>query len=562
MEAEALRDEFATELEIQHALADPVAFIAKNDPDTMYHHTAMQQPDKKQFMEAMAKEINDHESRGHWDIILRKDVPKGTKVLKAVWSMKRKRRIDTREVYKWKARLNIHGGQQEYGVNYWETYAPVAQWSSIRLFMTIAIMKNWHMKQADFTLAYLNAEADGDLFMEIPVGFHVDGDRKRHVLKLRRNLYGSKQAGRVWNIYLDKYLKENGWTPSIIDPCVYYKGTCIMLLFTDDTLLIGPDEAEIEHHLEELGDQFDLTNQGTVDEYLGLKITRSPDGKVTIAQPQLIDSILEDLSFQKGTKGLSTPAIASQRLERDQAGEDFNGDFHFRSVIGKLNYLEKSTRPDLSFAVHQVARFTHEPKQSHAKAIRRICRYLVRTRDKGIILDPKEESFTCYADADFGGLFNKDTAADDRTTAKSRTGFIIAFSGCPIIWTSRLQTETALSSTEAEYIALSSAARELIPLMHLITEAREHGVPISYSTPTVHCRLFEDNIGAIELAKVPKMRPRTKHINVKYHHFREFVTNGKIRLLHIETENQPADLLTKALGDSAFMHLRKKIMGW
>jgi hypothetical protein len=216
----------------------------------------------------------------------------------------------------------------------------------------------------------------------------------------------------------------------------------------------------------------------------------------------------------------------------------------------------------MAFAVHQCARFSANPRVSHAKAFRRIAKYLHGTANKGIILEPNGQSFESYVDADFCGLWNPQTAMNDAMTSKSRTGFVINYAGCPLTWASRLQTETALSTTEAEYMALSENTRVLLPIMDLLEEGMKHGVPVHTTEPTVRCRIFEDNAGALELANVPKMRPRTRHINQKYHHFRAHVKSGRLKVLQVATENQLADQFTKGLGLGLFLSLRMRVMGW
>jgi hypothetical protein len=224
-------------------------------------------------------------------------------------------------------------------------------------------------------------------------------------------------------------------------------------------------------------------------------------------------------------------------------------------------YLEKSTRPDIAYAVHQCARFASDPKVEHAKAVRWIGRYLRGTRDKGIILKPLEQSFECFVDSDFAGNWDP-TDTIDPATAKSRSGFVIKYAGCPIVWASKMQTEVALSTTEAEYIALSTALREIIPLMSLLKEMQAEGFAVTVTKPQVHCRVFEDNSGAIELATVHKTRPRTKHLNVKYHHFRHHVDSGEIEIASIKSDEQQADLLTKPLSEELLERHRLRIMGW
>ena len=199
-------------------------------------------------------------------------------------------------------------------------------------------------------------------------------------------------------------------------------------------------------------------------------------------------------------------------------------EFHYCSVIGKLNFLEKSTRPDISVSIHQCARFSESPKKSHAEAVKRIGRYLLATRDKGLMIHPNEDwHFDCWVDADFAGNWRQADTHIDPIMSKSQSGWIIRFTGAPITWASKMQTITAMSTTETEYIALATSFREVIPLMGLLTEAQEQGLHVGNLPPRIHCTILEDNSGALELVRLPKIRPRTKHINQSYHHFREHV---------------------------------------
>jgi hypothetical protein len=180
----------------------------------------------------------------------------------------------------------------------------------------------------------------------------------------------------------------------------------------------------------------------------------------------------------------------------------------------------------------------------------------------GLKFRPNEsKGFECYCDADFAGNWNKDFAQHDPSTAKSRSGWVIFYARCPIIWASKLQSQVALSTTEAEYIAMSMALRDVIPIMELMNEFRERNFKVICTQPQVYCKVFEDNSGALELARLPKLRPRTKHINVCYHHFREHVRLGLIKILPISTDDQIADALTKPLAQNAFCRHRKYLCG-
>jgi hypothetical protein len=193
--------------------------------------------------------------------------------------------------------------------------------------------------------------------------------------------------------------------------------------------------------------------------------------------------------------------------------------------------------------------------------VKRIVRYLKGTKDKGLFFTPSDKfEVDCYVDADFAGLWRYEDDQDP-VSVKSRTGFILIFAGCPLMWASKLQTEIALSTTEAEYIALSQSMRDLLPTRELINEVLQH-LTIDLQGVTTHSTVFEDNQGAIALANAPKMTPRSKHIGIKYHFFREHVKDGTVSIKYVKTEDQIADIFTKGLTVIKFHRLRKMLMGW
>ena len=193
--------------------------------------------------------------------------------------------------------------------------------------------------------------------------------------------------------------------------------------------------------------------------------------------------------------------------------------------------------------------------------MKHIGRYLKGTPNEGLTIRPDtQQSFQCWVDADFAGNWKPEGAQHDPMTAKSHSGWIIQYAGCPITWSSKLQTLTALSTTEAEYVALSMAMREQLPLIQLLKEVVAHKIDANLQPTTIHCKAFEDNSGALEMAKVPKMRPRTKHLNNVYHHFRESVQNNEVTLIAVRSDEQLADLLTKPLPDSLFQCFRDKVL--
>ena len=265
-----------------------------------------------------------------------------------------------------------------------------------------------------------------------------------------------------------------------------------------------------------------MEDKAQVSDYHGVHFTKIENNSFKFTQHHLIEQIIDNVGLSKSKfKPPPTPSPSTKILHRNEQEEDFDqSPFNYQSVVGKINYLEKTTRPDIAYAAHQCARHSHAPKRSHGEAVIFLVKYPAGTKDCGIILSPDQtKSLKAYADADFCGNWLKMTAMDDVSTAKSRTGYAINFCGCPVGWSSKLQTQIALSTTEAEYMALSTALREVIPLLQLIKEMQRLGFEIFTSVPLIYCKAFEDNSGAMEMSCNHKLQPRTKHINVIYHHF-------------------------------------------
>jgi hypothetical protein len=230
--------------------------------------------------------------------------------------------------------------------------------------------------------------------------------------------------------------------------------------------------------------------------------------------------------------------------------------------VGKLNYLAQTTHPDIMYTVHQIAKYSADPREPHGEAILYLVRYLKKSRELGICFSPKsEKGFECYCDADFSGNWTFTIADVNPSTSKSRSGWAIFYAGCPIIWASKLQTQNALSTTEAEYIAMSMSLRDVIPIMELIQEMKDHNILVICTKLYVYCKVFEDISGALELARLPKLCPCTKHINVCYHHFHEYVRKGLVKIFPVGTADQIADILTKALVQNDFVHHRIALCG-
>jgi Reverse transcriptase (RNA-dependent DNA polymerase) len=336
------------------------------------------------------------------------------------------------------------------------------------------VVNAWTVKTFDFVQAFPQAPREAELYIDVPKGFSIDGNREERALKVVNNIYGQKQAGRVWYKYLtNKLINELQFSQSKYDPCALWKDGCIIVVYTDDTIITGPSGDTINRNIKDISDIFKITHEDAVNDFLGINIDRKSDGSRIMTQPKLIQEILDDLGLQDNSTSKSTPALSILQPMLDS--EDFNEEWSYRSVIGKLNYLEKSTRPDIAYAVHQCDRFASNPKKSHGLAVKHIGRYLLDTKDKGITCTPNDDSVECYADADSAGNWHEDIAAMDRATARSGSGYVVKYAGMPLTWGSKLQTETALSATEAEYISLSTALREALPIINYFCELRDNG---------------------------------------------------------------------------------------
>jgi len=558
-----------------------VAFPASlADEDTMYLSEAMKQEDKDKFLEAMIKEINDHTSRGHWRITTKDEMrEKGYqhKPIMAIWSFKRKRN-PFGDIVKYKARLCCHGGQTIRGVHYEETFSPVVAWSTVRLMLTLSEVYGWHARQIDFVLAFPQADVKTDIYMHVPEKFRVNHgklvldeqaphpSKQNSVVKLIKNIYGLADASLTWHTHLKKGLLEYGFKQSQVDPCLFFKGNLLFILYVDDGVVLCPNKQDADDLINKLKQRgYILTDEGSLAAYLGIQVEKLSGNRIVMKQPAFIDRIIAQCGL-KDQRMHDTPA--DKILHRDENGPTRKTDFHMRSIIGQLNYLASTSRPEIQFAVHQCARFVADPRMSHEKAVKRIIRYLKKTRDKGIIMHvDKTKGIECFVDADFAGGYQKDNTTNPRDCL-SRTGYIIKYAGCPIVWSSKLQTTITLSTTEAEYMALSIACREVIYLINLTDELREQGVDLIAAKPVITCQVFEDNAGAIELAKFPKLRPRTKHLAIQYHHFRSWTVKGldgeepRIKINYISSELQEADIMTKPLAKHQFELLRKRLCGW
>jgi hypothetical protein len=333
------------------------------------------------------------------------------------------------------------------------------------------------------------------------------------------------------------------------------------MVYVDDGIFIGNNDAQLKAIIKEMQDLgLNIEDQGHPAAYVCVNIKMLKDGSYKSTQHAVIDSIISSVGLTD-SKTKPVPVKVSLQLNAFKDQPIFDLDFNYRSAVGKLNYLAQTTHPDIMYATHQIAKYSSDPRETHGEAILYLVQYLKRTCDLGIHFKPDpDKGCKCYCDVDFSGNWNKQFASVDPSTSKSRSGWAVFYAGCPVCWASKLQSQVALSTTEA-YIAVSQALRDVIPAMNLIQEMKEKGFQVICTLPSVYCKVFEDNSGALELAQLPKLRPRTKHINICYHHFCKHVRKGLVKIFPVSTKDQIADVLTKALAQNDFQRHRLNLCG-
>ena len=372
----------------------------------------------------------------------------------------------------------------------------------------------------------------------------------------------------LWEKFLSKALTgpEIGLIQSPHDRCVFYKEDMIVITYVDDILVASKHKSQADEFFKALKNlDFDFTREDSITSYLGIQFERNTNGSFTLTQPGLIDKILTATNMED-CKSNRVPA-AKEALGKDPDGTPFRGPWNYRSVVGMLLYLSTNTRVDIALAVSQVCRFTHDPKESHATAVKTIIRYLKGTKTKGMIVKPSGSlDLDAFCDADFAGLYGRDPDSEP-SAAKSRMGWIIKLAGCPLIWKSQLITEITLSTAESEYAALSSCMRALIPVRRLLLEILQGIGREDATSHSISARVFEDNNSALQLATQQRITNRTRHYLVKWHHFWASVKPSddglpEIQVLRVDTDLQDADFLTKGLVVIVFEANRFRVLGW
>jgi hypothetical protein len=552
-------DPFSNEVDWTHPFT--LGATASNaDAPTLREIQRLSPAEIELWYEAMDIELQALRDKDTMFEINRSDVPHGKQIIKSTWAFKRKRRPNG-EIHKLKARFVVRGDLQVLG-EHEGTFSPVVDWSTVRLLFILTVAQGLKSTTIDFNAAFVQSDLPEPIYLELPPGYGVPNEDK--VYKVGKSLYGDVRAARLWYNHLSSALvSKMGFVRSSIDSCLYLRDGLVFVFYVDDGIIISADGSAIHRFIEELREcKFDLGIEADYAGYLGVDIIAQPDGTLLMSQTGLIERILVDFGLTDSASTKITPA--AEILGPFKASPPLEDTYNYRSVLGKILYVSSNTRCEITLANHQCARFSIDPRTPHGVALKRIGRYLLGTREKGMIIRPtKDLTLDCFADADFAGLFST-SDPDDPKSVKSRSGFVITLGKIPVSWGSKLQSETALSTMEAEYISLSQSLRVLLPLRVVLNEVSVFLHLKHDPHSSIKSTIYEDNQACLSLAtsNPPKMTPRSKSIAVKYHWFREHLEPGVIEIQAIASADQLADIFTKPLSPAVFIHLRKQLLGW
>ena len=516
--------------------------------------------DWPKWKDAINAELNSLTRRKVFGPIVR--TPNGVKPVGYKWVFVRKRN-EKNEVVRYKARLVAQGFTQRPGIDYEETYSPVVDAITFRYIISLTTHEKLEMCLMDVVTAYLYGSLENDIYMKIPEGFKVpeaqtSNSREIYSVKLNKSLYGLKQSGRMWFKCLSAFLLKEGYKNDPISPCVFIKRSgsefVIIVVYVDDLNIVGTPE-ELEKATSCLKEKFEMKDLGKTKFCLGLQIEHTKVG-IFVHQSSYLEKVLKRF-YMDNSHPLSNPMVVRHlEAEKDQfrpreKDEKILGpEVPYLSAVGALMYLANNTRPDISFSVNLLARYSSCPTKRHWNGVKHILRYLRGTMDMGLYYsNSSKEELIGYADAGY---------LSDPHKGRSQTGYLFTCGGTAISWRSVKQTLAATSSNHAEIIAIHEASRECIWLRNLTQHIRENcGLSSNKDVPTI---LYEDNAACIAQFKEGFIKgDRTKHISPKFFFTHDLQKERGINIQKIQSCNNLADLFTKALPTSKFEEMVRKI---
>ncbi|KAK8669710.1 hypothetical protein V6N13_107134 [Hibiscus sabdariffa] len=499
-----------------------------NHDEPKTYQEAVSSPDSEKWLEAMRSEMDSMSDNQVWTLV---EPPEGIKPIGCKWVFKKKTDMDG-NVQTYKGRLVAKGYRQIHGIDYDETFSPVAMFKSIRILLAIAAFHDYEIWQMDVKTAFLNGKLEEDVYMTQLEGF-VTPENAGKVCKLQRSIYGLKQASRSWNLRFNDAIKEFGFIRNEDEPCFYKKfsGSIVsfLILYVDDILIIGNIIPTLQSVKAWLSSCFSMKDLGEAAYILGVKIYRDRSRRLLgLSQSTYIDKVLKRFNMETSKKGflpmthgisLSKEMCPSTSQERERMSQ-----IPYASAIGSIMYAMICTRPDLSYALSMTSRYQANPAEGHWVAVKNILKYLRRTKDVFLVYGGEEQlSIKGYTDASF---------QTDKDDSRSQSGYVFRLNGGAVSWKSSKQDTVADSTTEAEYIAASEAAKEAVWIKKFITEL---GVVPSISDAL---ELYCDNNGAIAQAKEPRSHQRSKHILRRFHLIREIVDRGDVEICKVHTNDK------------------------
>lgn len=478
--------------------------------------------DETEWRSAINDEVQSLLKNETWEVV---NYRKGMKLLDSRWIFKKKY---NQEKCVYKARLVAKGYMQKEGVDYVETYAPVARLQTIRILLAIGNKFDLEIEHLDVKTAFLNGDLEEEVYMRPPKGIEIEDGK---VLKLRKSLYGLKQSPRCWNAKFHDVMTKLNFKRSDAEPCLYIKSSentvSIIVLYVDDMLFLCNDKNEMNFVKERMTLEFEIKDLGSVENFMGIEINRDRKHRIlTLSQEKYAKDILTRFDMID-----SKPRAIPIEVNLDLNDEDTVLTEHpYRELLGSLMYLMLGTRPDIAFAVNKMSRYQDKATDTHWSYLKSILRYVNGTSDyKLIYRDDNDVPLSGFVDSDW---------ANDKGDRKSTTGFLLHVYGNLVVWCSKKQQLVTLSSTEAEYVAACQAVQESIWVEKLLTN-----LDIELNYPI---EIYEDNFGCVMISKNPETK-RTKHIDVKFHFLRNLVWEGRYVLTQVSTKDQLADIMTKGL---------------
>jgi hypothetical protein len=457
------------------------------------------------------------------------------------WIFKHKFHADG-SLDRYKARWVLRGFTQRPGIDYDETFSPVVKPATVRTVLTLAHSRDWPIHQLDVKNAFLHGTLSETVYCSQPTGF-VDAALPNHVCRLNKSLYGLKQAPRAWYSRFASFLLSLGFTEAKSDTSLFiYRrstDTVYLLLYVDDIVLTASSEQLLHRVIAAMKNEFAMKDLGPLHHFLGVVVHRTKD-TLLLSQRQYILDILARHGMSD-CKPCSTPVDTCAKVPA-AAGSPVADPTAYRSLAGTLQYLT-FTRPDIAYAVQQICLHMHDPREVHLTAAKRILRYLQGTIGYGLIIPRSAPTqLIMYTDADWAGCPD---------TRRSTSGYAVFLGGSLVSWSSKRQPTVSRSSAEAEYRAVANGVAEISWLQQLLQELHH---PLKTAS-LVYC----DNVSAVYLSSNPVQHQRTKHVEIDLHFVRERVAIGAVRVLHVPTTSQFADVFTKGLPSSVFTDFRSNL---